>query len=344
MHIDGKTGVSRDDSPAPEAEGQGIEAGVHLIEQLQRLELAAQVGGLGVWDYDIALDRMTCDQRWYAIMGRDLSQPIVSVADFQSVIHPEDRVRATEVQSTARELLSERKNYGIEFRIVRPDGEIRWVRSSALIFDDRDGNPSRAVGYVIDVTDSWLAEQQLKQNNDLLRAENRLLMRQALVDPVTGISNRRALDQELERACTLARRDGLALSVAMIDIDYFKIYNDHYGHRQGDRALAAVAEAIASAAWRPYDTAARYGGEEFCLVLPESSNPRQVLERIMDNVRRLALPHAASPLGPVLTISCGCVAGISGEGLEPATLIEASDAQLYRAKQAGRNQICVLGE
>lgn len=88
MHIDGKTGVSRDDSPAPEAEGQGIEAGVHLIEQLQRLELAAQVGGLGVWDYDIALDRMTCDQRWYAIMGRDLSQPIVSVADFQSVIIP----------------------------------------------------------------------------------------------------------------------------------------------------------------------------------------------------------------------------------------------------------------
>jgi len=161
---------------------------------------------------------------------------------------------------------------------------------------------------------------------------------------VTAVSYRKTLDQELERACSLARRDGTSLSVAMIDIDYFKIYNDHYGHRQGDLALAAVAEAIASAAWRPYDTAARYGGEEFCLVLPESSNPRQVLERIMDNVRRLALPHAASPLGSVLTISCGCVAGVSGGGLDPVALIEASDAQLYRAKQAGRNRICMLGE
>src|SRR5690606_2942090 len=122
----------------------GADGARSLLEQHQRLELAAQVGGLGVWDYDILRDEMVCDTRWYAIMGLDPAQPIRSVEEFQRVIHPEDRERATEVNNTARQLLSERKDYGIVFRIVRPDGEIRWVRSSACIFDDESGQPVRA--------------------------------------------------------------------------------------------------------------------------------------------------------------------------------------------------------
>jgi diguanylate cyclase (GGDEF)-like protein len=341
MHIEDKSVTA---NKAEAARSSDVSAEIQLLEQHQRLELAAQVGGLGVWDYDIAADRMTCDARWYAIMGRGMENPIVSVADFQSVIHPEDRERATEVEATARVLLSERRNYGIEFRIIRPDGEIRWVRSSAVIFDDYRGNPTRAVGYVVDITDSWLAEEQLKQSNEILREENRLLKREALIDPLTGIGNRRALDQELERACALARRDGTSLAVAMIDIDHFKSYNDHYGHQQGDLALAAVAEAIASATWRPYDLAARYGGEEFCLILSDAVRPQQVIERVMENIRDLDLPHAMSPVAPRLTISCGCAMTSASEKLLPASLIAASDAQLYRAKNEGRNRIVIAGE
>jgi diguanylate cyclase (GGDEF)-like protein len=341
MHIEDKSVTA---NKAEAARSSDVSAEIQLLEQHQRLELAAQVGGLGVWDYDIAADRMTCDARWYAIMGRDPQNPIVSVSDFQSVIHPEDRERATEVEATARVLLSERRNYGIEFRIIRPDGEIRWVRSSAVIFDDFRGNATRAVGYVVDITDSWLAEEQLKQSNEILREENRLLKREALIDPLTGIGNRRALDQELERACALARRDGTSLAVAMIDIDHFKSYNDHYGHQQGDLALAAVAEAIASATWRPYDLAARYGGEEFCLILSDAVRPQQVIERVMENIRDLDLPHAKSPVAPRLTISCGCAMTSASEKLLPASLIAASDAQLYRAKNEGRNRIVIAGE
>ncbi len=339
MRLEDKTTTAHGAQGAKEGLAGPVSTEIQLLEQHQRLELAAQVGGLGVWDYDIASDRMTCDARWYAIMGRSPDRPIVSVADFQSVIHPEDRERATEVQDTARQLLSERKNYGIEFRIVRPDGEVRWVRSSAMIFDDFQGNPSRAVGYVIDITDTWLAEQKLIRNNEALREQVQILRREAMIDAVTGIANRRALDEELHRACALARREGTSLAVAMLDIDHFKAYNDRYGHRQGDRALAAVAEAIASAAWRPYDLAARYGGEEFCLILSDGAQPQRVLERVYENVEALALEHAASPVARTLTISCGFVQAGDTKELEPEHLIAASDAALYAAKHRGRNRM-----
>lgn len=311
-----------------------------LTEQNQRLTLAVQVGGLGVWDYDIPSDSMTCDGQWHRIMGLDPANPITSVDDFRRVIHPDDRERATEVEETARHLLSDRKDYGIVFRIVRPDEEIRWVRSAACIFNDTQSRPVRAVGYVVDITETRLAEQLLQDSNAQLLEENQSLMRQTLVDPLTAIANRRRLDQEVERACNHARSNGQSLAVLMIDIDYFKPYNDHYGHKQGDRALAGVAEAIATAAWRPYDLAARYGGEEFAVLLPGAVDPHVVIERIFDNVAALKLPHTGSPLSQ-LTISCGCVVTADPQQLDPNVLLDAADQRLYRAKQQGRNRYCV---
>lgn len=326
-----------------EAISQGVQnplLRLRMVEQNQRLTLAVRVGGLGVWDYDIAHDAMTCDPQWYAIMGLDPEDPIATIEQFRDVIHPEDRERATEVEKTARQLLSDRLDYGIVFRIVRPDGEIRWVRSAACIFDDEHGQPMRAVGYVVDITEPYLAEQRMQATNAQLVLENETLRRETLVDPLTGVANRRRLDREIERACQHARRDGETLSVAMIDIDHFKLYNDRYGHKQGDQALARVAEAIASAAWRPYDLAARYGGEEFAVLLPAVPDPSAVIARILENVARLNLPHDATALGR-LTISCGCITTADPVRQEPDTLIEAADQQLYEAKQAGRNRSCL---
>ncbi len=136
----------------------------HQIRQEHdRLMRATRVGGLGVWDYDLNRDILHCDEQWYRIMGRDPNHPIHSVAEFRPFIHPEDVERATEVEVTAANLALKGEDYGIVFRIIRPNGEIRWIRSAASIIYDLYGVPQRAVGFVIDITEALMAEEHLKQ-------------------------------------------------------------------------------------------------------------------------------------------------------------------------------------
>jgi len=119
----------------------------------KRLEIAARVGGLGVWDYDIVNDELRCDDTWHRIMGRDPSAPVTRIEDLRSMIHIEDRERAIEVTRVAAELIESGQDYGIVFRIVRPDGEVRWIRSAARL-EHQGPRPVRAIGFVVDVTES----------------------------------------------------------------------------------------------------------------------------------------------------------------------------------------------
>jgi diguanylate cyclase (GGDEF)-like protein/PAS domain S-box-containing protein len=307
----------------------------------QRLLLATRAGRLGIWDYDIRGDLITCDERWLAIMGLPPDQPTRSIGEYRAIIHPDDVQRATEVPGTARMLLAAGEDYGIEYRIIRPDGEVRWVRSMASIIENAQGEPVRAVGFVSDITEARLAEERLERINALLELQNEDLSRQVMVDPLTGIANRRRFDQELLRSCAQARRSGGTLVLAMIDVDHFKAYNDHLGHVHGDQALRAVAEVIAGVAWRPYDLAARYGGEEFALILPDNDDPAAVLRRIGERLAAMKLPHPASDAGEYLTVSCGCAVARAGDDISPDTLLVRSDEALYRAKQGGRNRFVV---
>ncbi len=145
-----------------------------LKESRERLSIAAHVGGFGVWDYDIRHDKLQCDETWYRIMGRDLQNPVCSVAEFRPLIHPDDVDRATEINRTAEELMVAGRDYAIEFRIVRPYGEIRWVRSTACLIQDDRGTPTRAVGFVVDITDHRLAEQKLRESYEALRQAEKL--------------------------------------------------------------------------------------------------------------------------------------------------------------------------
>lgn len=311
---------------------------LRVADMHQRLELAARAGKLGIWDYCIDTGEITCDRQWMDTMGLPPGQPITNIEAFRRIIHPDDVERATSgTQQTAADLLTSDQDYSIEFRIIRPDGEIRWVRSMACIIEDETGKPWRAVGFVTDITESKLAGERLAQLNALLERQNEELSRQLLIDPLTSIANRRRFDHEYERACADARRSGTAVSIAMIDVDMFKAYNDTLGHGQGDTALRAIAEVLASAAWRPYDLAARVGGEEFALILPDTPDPLPLLERIRRKVLDLGLTHPAAPAG-LVSISAGCCIA-AGASVEPARLLAAADAALYRAKSAGRNRI-----
>ena len=312
-----------------------------LQRSQERLAIAARVGGLGIWDYDLQHDLLHCDEGWYRIMGRDPQQPIRSITEFRPFIHPEDADRATEVEVTAADLVATSSDYGIVFRIIRPNGEIRWVRSVASVIPDDAGVARRAVGFVVDITDEWRGELALRDANRLLKEEKDSLARQILEDPLTGIANRRFLDSELARICVQANFQRDVLSIAMIDVDHFKSFNDHYGHLKGDEVLKEVAATIWSVARRS-DFVARYGGEEFVVIFPGMDAPESTLLRLFSAIGSLGIAHVASPFGNV-TISCGCMVFQSDGNLTPAALLKACDEALYEAKAAGRNRYVVRG-
>lgn len=185
--------------------------------------------------------------------------------------------------------------------------------------------------------------RELEEANERLREANQRLERLSQVDDLTGIANRRAFDDALEHEWRRCRRAGCPLALAMIDIDCFKDYNDHYGHREGDECLRLVAHALQGGVHRAGDVVARYGGEEFVALLPEldAENAAVVAERLRACVEALNLPHASSSAAPVVTISVGVAAMVpDGEGLA-GTLVDEADRALYAAKRAGRNRVGV---
>lgn len=164
------------------------------------------------------------------------------------------------------------------------------------------------------------------------------LARLSQIDGLTGVANRRHLDEALPLECKRAQRAGAPLSFLMFDIDQFKPYNDHYGHQAGDECLKRVAEALGNTASRPGDLVARYGGEEFVAILPNTdlAGARHIGEMAVEAVRALQIPHVASRNGGCVTISAG-IATLSpgGGGAAPADLVRRADQALYRRKQAG---------
>lgn len=307
----------------------------------ERLTLAARVGGLGVWDYDIANDTLYCDDTWHRILGRDAGS-VRSVTQFRPLIHPEDVERATEVVDTAAELIASGRDYCTEYRIIRPDGEIRWVRSTACLITDSAETAVRATGFIVDVTDSRREEMALRHAKVTLEEEQAALAKQILQDPLTGIANRRMLDQELERICFEANKTRHPVTVGMVDVDLFKEFNDHYGHVEGDAALRKIAATLRSV-FRHSDLVARYGGEEFAFVLADGADPSPMLDRLDAALVELDIPHAGSSHGQV-TVSCGCVTFRPHRELTPTQLLKECDDALYEAKEKGRNRAVVRVE
>ena len=182
------------------------------------------------------------------------------------------------------------------------------------------------------------------------------LGRLATTDPLTGVANRRAFEKALDAEWRRAARRRIPLSLALIDIDYFKNYNDFYGHPAGDQCLKAVATALDNYTRRAGEMTARYGGEEFAVLLPhmEAGEARRLSERICDAVAALNIPHAKSGVGSV-TVSVGVATmsneiadaisahGVAGPlGIAATKLIEAADKALYAAKAMGRNRVCAF--
>lgn len=212
----------------------------------------------------------------------------------------------------------------------RPEDETRALEAGAADFITKPFNPAVVRARV-------RAQLTLKRQADLLRE-------MAFIDGLTGVHNRRHFDDRLAAEAQRARRSGGSLALLMADVDFFKRYNDCYGHLAGDDCLRRVASALKSCLRRPSDVLSRYGGEEFACILPDTdlAGALLVANHMEQAVRAFQLPHAHSDVGPLVTLSLGVavvVVPLDGE-CEAAQLIGLADEQLYRAKAEGRARVC----
>lgn len=250
---------------------------------------------------------------------------------YTSVTHPDDLPKMTKLLSDCRE---GRETTALSYRCQKKDGSYLWLESNIRLL--RDETTGEAAGFVYVLRD--ISERKLAE--DKLRDAFHTAEQQALVDGLTGVANRRLLDETLNREWMRALRDGTSLSLLLIDVDHFKSYNDLYGHLAGDSCLQSIASTIQLGLRRPPDLLARYGGEEFVIVLPNtpSAGAESISRKVLDDVERCSIPHAGSPYGTV-TASLGCATTIATRETSPKDLIKAADDAMYRAKTNGRNQI-----
>ena len=185
-------------------------------------------------------------------------------------------------------------------------------------------------------------EDKVRQRTAELQEANRRLSTLSTTDSLTGLANRRKFDEVWQTEWQRSVRQGMPLAVIMLDVDFFKRYNDHRGHQAGDACLQQVAHILAAGVQRAGELVARYGGEEFVLVLPGArlGDAQASAERIRAAVQAAAIAHPDSPLGPCVTVSLGFAADMPRLGEDPEWLLRAADAALYQAKAQGRNCCC----
>ncbi|MHB1216434.1 MAG: sensor domain-containing diguanylate cyclase [Thiobacillus sp.] len=259
----------------------------------------------------------------------------VSAQDWAERMHPEDRAWVVDFcVAQSRDGCDHEADY----RALTKDGDYVWIRDVVHVVRNDDGEVDSLVGFMFDITERKETEQKLM-------ALQKELEEFSFRDGLTGIANRRMFDSIMEVEWTNARRNNQPLSLIMIDIDYFKPYNDHYGHIQGDDCLKHVGQILSSAATRPRDLFARFGGEEFVLVLPETdaASAKKVADRCRNLLFKEQIPHEKSPVSPILTVSLGVDTILPTHKDQPLGFIKAVDTLLYQAKQNGRNCVAMGG-
>ncbi len=247
------------------------------------------------------------------------------------LVHPDDLAKAQEVIHLMR---SGVESATIECRVRKQDGNYMWVEASLKLVHDPVMHAPIGILYIVrDIQDRKQAEQDLQSAYLALEAL-------AATDSLTQLANRRHFDHVLSTEWRRCQRAKQPLSTLLIDVDFFKAYNDTYGHLKGDNCLKEIAGMTREVATRCSDLVARFGGEEFAVILPNTSyaGAMQVAEEIRSAMEQLRLPHHGSPLGQV-TISIGCATTVPVTGQRATHLLHQADEALYEAKRCGRNQV-----
>ena len=221
-----------------------------------------------------------------------------------------------------------------DYRALTKDGNYVWIRDVVHVVRKENGEVESLIGFMFDISERKKTEQELIK----LQKE---LEELSFKDGLTGVANRRMFDSVIETEWLKARQNKQPLSLIIIDIDFFKEYNDFYGHLQGDDCLKQVAETLNNVKARSRDFFGRFGGEEFIMLLPEADENAawSIAERCRQALFKKQIPHEQSKVSQLLTISLGVSTMIPSHDDEHNELISRADKQLYQAKQKGRNCI-----
>ncbi|MEP6564733.1 MAG: EAL domain-containing protein [Mesorhizobium sp.] len=303
----------------------------------RRLELALEASSIGVWEHDLAHDVMVWDDRVNELYGKDTHGGPRGYEDWAGAIHPQDLAHAKKDFDSA---VSARGPYSSEYRIVLPDGEIRYLRTRATYYQDGGDDTPKMIGAEWDVTADVLLNKDLERARQLSESRNvelelakSRIEHNAMHDSLTGLPNRRFLDDILESFAREPSADHIAL--LHIDLDRFKQINDTLGHAAGD-AMLVHAAAVLKANVRDHDFVARIGGDEF-VVVSWNCNDKELAvlaERIIAEMR---LPVYYQGHQCRFGVSVG-IATDNGRNLIGKDILVNADIALYRAKSNGRNR------
>ena len=317
----------------------------------RRYDYAMNAAGEGIWDWNLPEGTITHNTTWGELLGYE-NVDIHDLEFFTGLIHKDDRDR---VLQQVQEALEGNGLYVSEHRLRRADGRFIWALDRGRVVErDAAGAPVRMVGSFSDITSRREAEEKLNEVRSVLEQTNSQLEQMVrertseLVslnhqlekmvrrDPLTGLANRLAADDELTRRFALLEEDGVPFALMLIDIDHFKRVNDTWGHQVGDHALCHIAREL-SAAVQDQGFIARFGGEEFLLLRPSASaeDAQAWAENLCSAIASTAVPHS-DPIW--LTISVGLVY-VEQSALTVHEAIRRADVYLYQAKHEGRNGV-----
>lgn len=312
-----------------------------------RLALALEAAGLDLWENNLLTGEVSRKAaKTISTLGYAEAELQGNVDEFFQLVHPDD---LPQVQLALAEHLSGRTpQYRCEFRLRAKNGSWVWFANYGKVMDGNSAAPGqRFVGVTFNIDDRKRKENELAKINQRLAEQNALLERYntalellAASDSLTGLANRRRLMALGINECKRTTRFSHALSLLVVDIDWFKNVNDAWGHQVGDRVICAVAEACRSRIRVGLDTAARVGGEEFVVLLPETdhTSARAVAESLRQAVAAQQVPANDQGATVSFTVSIG-VATLQGDAMSFDQLFNNADKALYRAKQAGRNNV-----
>ena len=303
-----------------------IENEKRVKEQKARLENVIESTRLGTWEWNVQTGEVILNERSAEIIGYTLDEIVpVSNKTWIAKAHPDDYIRAYELLKL--HFSGDMEYFECETRMKHKNGRWVWVLNKGKVIEwEKDNKPLRMFGIYMDVTEKKEMYEKIQELS--------------IRDPLTNIYNRRYIFDRLEVIVAEFLRENKNFTVSIIDIDYFKIVNDKYGHQAGDFVLKEFADII-SGSLRPYDLSGRYGGEEFIIISMNSGKEQTYLkmDRILDIVRNNKFIYKDNEIS--FTFSCGISEASELDEVSVAALIEAADIRLYKAKKSGRDMVVI---